>query len=140
MVTDSIKLAPGVRAQGNLPALIPYEPAADCAPKLVFRKEVREMSESTGLSQVELVVKDGNEERVVVLSRNKFGKKVWREFEGQAKLNEIFGHGRRLYGGECLSCGRHMVVRVWSKRTGPECVLIRYRCLGCGDENEDVLD
>lgn len=89
---------------------------------------------------IELLVKEGNDEKVVVLEKGRFGKRVWNELEKQARLNEAFGHGKRLVGGECLNCGKHMVVRVWSKKVGPECVLIRYRCLGCGDENEDVFD
>jgi len=98
------------------------------------------MSNSIGLSRIELIVKDGNEEKVVVLSKDKFGKRLWKEIEKQALFHEAFGHGRRLHGSKCFECGKSMVIRVWSKRVGPECILIRYRCLGCGAEDEDVLD
>lgn len=98
------------------------------------------MSEPVGLSRVELVVKEGNAERVVPLTREKFGKRLWKEIEKQALFQEAFGHGRRLHGGKCFECGKSMVIRVWSKKVGPECILIRYRCLGCGHEDEDVLD
>ena len=98
------------------------------------------MSELTGLSQVELVVKEGNAEKIVLLTRGKFGKRLWKEIEKQALFHEVFGHGRRLHGSKCFKCGKSMVIRVWSKKVGPECILIRYRCLGCGNEDEDVLD
>jgi hypothetical protein len=98
------------------------------------------MGEAAGLSQVELVVKEGNEEKIMVLTRSMFGKRLWNEIEKQALFHEAFGHGRQLHGSKCFKCGKSMVIRVWSKKMGPECVLIRYRCLACGDENEDVLD
>jgi len=98
-----------------------------------MRQEVR-------LNEVEMVVKEGNVEKIVVLNRNKFGKRVWAEIEKQALFHEAFGHGRRLHGSKCFECGRSMVIRAWSKRMGPECILIRYRCLWCGQEDEDVLD
>lgn len=98
------------------------------------------MKQPAGFSEVELVFKEGNEEKIIVLDQAKVGKRVWKEIERQAGMNEIFGHGRRLHGGKCFECGKSMVIRVWSKRVGPECVLIRYRCLGCGAEDEDVLD
>jgi len=94
------------------------------------------MIKSVGLSEVELVV----EEKVVVLKKGNFGKKIWAEIEKQALLNEAFGHGRKLHGSKCFECGKSMVIRVWSKKVGPECIFIRYRCLGCGHEDEDVLD
>jgi hypothetical protein len=94
----------------------------------------------SGLSQVGVVVKEGNEEKIVVLSKEKFGKRLWREIERQVLFHEAFGHGRRLHGSKCFECEKSMVIRVWSKKVGPECVLIRYRCLGCGHEDEDVLD
>jgi hypothetical protein len=98
------------------------------------------MSEAVGLSQVELVVKEGNAEKIVVLNKDKFGKRLWKEIEKQAFFHDAFGHGRRLHGSKCFECGKSMVIRIWSKKVGPECVLIRYRCLGCGHEDEDVLD
>ena len=94
------------------------------------------MIKSVGLSEVELVV----EEKAMVLKKSKFGKKVWAEIEKQALLNEAFGYGRKLHGRKCFGCGKSMVIRVWSKKVGPECIFIRYRCLGCGHEDEDVLD
>ncbi len=98
------------------------------------------MGDTSRVSQVELVVKEGNGEKIVLLSRKKLGARAWREIEKQALLNEAFGHGRKLHGGQCFKCGEYMVIRVWSKKVGPECILIRYRCLGCGVEDEDVLD
>jgi hypothetical protein len=98
------------------------------------------MGKATGLNQVELVVKQDGEVKTMVLTRDMFGQKLWREIEKQALFHEAFGQGRKLHGSKCFKCGESMVIRVWSKKTGPECVLIRYRCLACGDENEDVLD
>lgn len=98
------------------------------------------MRQSAGFSEVELVAREGNAEKIIVLRRSKFGKRVWNEIERQAAMNAAFGHGRRIHGGKCFECGKSMVIRASSKRVGPECISIRYRCLGCGAEDMDILD
>ena len=94
---------------------------------------------------IELVVsKDGEPERTETLRREQFRAAEWLELSRNAGMNEVFGRGVKLHGGDCNKefggCGTNKIVRIWSKQTGPECILIKYRCLGCGREDDDVMD
>lgn len=50
------------------------------------------------------------------------------------------GHKLLSGGHQCYECKRGKMWQVSSRRVGPECVVMHFRCDTCGAEDTDVLD
>ena len=56
------------------------------------------------------------------------------------RFRNPIGKYKIMRGPECTACGKHGVVLVKQKQTGPECILLWNECLLCGDHYQDVFD
>ena len=75
------------------------------------------------------------------IHRRDFGKREWDLLQAEARKNALFGNKeRKLYGGECVDCKAQKKLLVEARKVSPECVSLKYRCVGCGAEDSDVAD